>query len=95
MKFKKGHKKLGGRKKGSSNKFTDIKQDIFDVWSDIDGYDKLVEYATASKQNFFKFVQLMASLLPKEIRQDIEFNLKTLINDVHRAETRSHQYMEN
>ena len=87
--FQKGHKKYGGRQEGTKNQYTQLKDDIIQVWSDIDGHKKLVEYASKNPKQFIDFVKIAVDLLPKEVRSDVNLNLQTLIEDVRKADERT------
>lgn len=52
-KFQDGHKKLGGRKAGTLNKFTTLKNDWLEVHARLGGVDGLFEYAKAHRGWFY------------------------------------------
>lgn len=66
-KFKRGHPKKGGRKKGTSNKFTSIKQSFLDAFDKIGGTQGLVKWINESKRNKTLFYQLTTKLFPTSI----------------------------
>ena len=81
--FKPGHKKSGGRKKGSKNKFTKVAKDHFvEAFEDSGGTRALTEWAKANRNEFYK---LYGRLIPMEqsvagpkgapipVKMDIEF----------------------
>lgn len=55
-----------GRKKGSKNKFTTLKQSFLDAFQDIGGTDTLSRWARKEK-NKVEFYKLAAKMLPKDI----------------------------
>ncbi len=68
-KFKKGRKKTGGRKKGSLNKFTTLKEAYLDAFNseEIGGSKGIVEAfkpTAFTKRDFFR---LMAKMLPANV----------------------------
>jgi hypothetical protein len=65
MAFEKGHKKVGGREAGTSNKVTgDIKAMIRDALSDVGG----VEYLkTQARANPTAFLGLIKSIIPRDV----------------------------
>lgn len=63
--FKKGHKKVGGRKKGVQNKFTrDIKEAVLNAFGRVGGEDYLVKVANADRKTF---TALVGRLLPTQL----------------------------
>ena len=90
------HKLTGpgpGRPKGSTNKFTDLKQAYLDVFEKIEkegqkkegGIKSLFEWATKNDRNQGAFYQMIARMLPSnvdaDISGDIGITLKKIIND--------------
>ncbi len=62
----KGHKKAGGRKKGSINKSTAaVKSALTEAFEEMGGIPALVKWASADPGEFYK---LWAKLLPTEIK---------------------------
>jgi len=72
-KFKRGHPKKGGKKKGSTNKFTDLKQAFLDVFEKIEkdskdkNIDSLFEWATKNQRNQGTFYQMISKMLPSNV----------------------------
>lgn len=76
-KFKKGEskRKNSGRKKGTSNKFTDLKQVFLNTFESIELEGKkkdskvktLYEWATTNARNQGLFYQMMSKMLPSNI----------------------------
>ena len=65
MAFEKGHKKIGGKTKGTPNKVTgDIKNMIRDALSEVGGVDYLKVQA---KQNPTAFLGLIKSIVPRDV----------------------------
>jgi len=80
-KFKRGHPKKGGKKKGTPNKFTNLKQAYLDVFVKIekdskkDGkIDSLFVWATKNQRNQGMFYQMISKMLPSNV--GIEGNIK-------------------
>lgn len=81
-KFKKGKKKTGGKKKGTPNKFTDLKQAFLDVFEKIEkdskgkasSVDSLFGWATKNQRNQGIFYQMISKMLPSNV--GIEGNIK-------------------
>lgn len=68
-KFKKGMKKLGGRKKGIPNQSTvQMKEAIRGAFEELGGQDYLIAVGEEDPKTF---LSLMAKLLPQEISADI------------------------
>ena len=70
MKYKRGlhpHSlaNLTGRKKGSKNKFTSLKQAFLNAFVEMGGERKLMEWG---KENPTEFYRLLAKLLPRQIQ---------------------------
>ncbi len=56
-----------GRPKGLKNKFSQIKDDILEIWEQEDGKERLRELIqNANKNDFIKIFGLIVSLLPKD-----------------------------
>ena len=73
-KFKEGHTKVGGRKKGTPNKFTDLKQAFLDVFERIEkeagekpNVDSLYDWATRNSKNQGMFYQIISKMLPSNV----------------------------
>ena len=84
-KFKKGHAKVGGRKKGTSNKFTDLKQAFLDVFEriekeakDKEHIDGLYDWAMKNTRNQGLFYQIISKMLPTNVSADISGDLKII-----------------
>ena len=63
-KFKQGRKKTGGRTKNTPNKFTSIKEHLFEVFNELqdDPEYNLLEFA---KKHPVEFYKLVVRLIPK------------------------------
>ena len=55
-----------GRPKGLKNKYTQIKEDILEVWDEENGKERFRELFKGSKGDFIKVLGMIVSLLPKE-----------------------------
>ncbi len=83
-KLKKGRKKTGGRKKGTSNKTTTtVKEAIMNAFDKLGGEKYLVEIA---KQDHKTFCSLLGRVLPKEISASIETDLFLMTREELEAE---------
>jgi hypothetical protein len=66
----KGHKKAGGRKKGTPNKTTaDVKAALVAAFDQMGGVKSLTEFAIANPGEFYK---LWAKLLPSEVKATVD-----------------------
>lgn len=74
-KFKKGRKKTGGRKKGSGNKFTGLKDAFIEAFQEIGAARGLIKWIRKSGENQKVFYTLIARMLPAEMKRDIDFGL--------------------
>lgn len=66
MVYKNGHKKLGGRQKGTKNKFTTLKNAFLEAFQELQKNNK-TKLPNWGKENAEKFYELVAKMLPKEI----------------------------
>ena len=65
--FQKGNKHSPGRKKGSLNKFTQVKHDLIDIWNE-DCREKIKEMVKQRGKNDVKWLtEVITKLLPKDI----------------------------
>jgi hypothetical protein len=79
MPAKKGHKKAGGRQKGTPNKVTTAAKEAFAAAFDqIGGTNALAEWAHLNKTEFFK---LYARLIPVELAGEIKQRIE-VVDDV-------------
>lgn len=62
--FKEGE---GGRKKGSKNKFTKLKEDFLGTFEDLGGQKGLTKWAKADEKNKTLFYQMTTRMFPKEM----------------------------
>jgi len=66
MPFEKGHKKIGGRKKGSVNVRTvQAKEALSQAFADLGGVPALVEWAQKNPTDFYR---IWSKILPTEIK---------------------------
>ena len=63
----KGHNLSRGRKKGSKNKFTTLKQAFFDVFNELGGVQELKRWAKEDPANQKVFYQMISRMLPREV----------------------------
>jgi len=76
-KFKEGHKKIGGRKKGTPNKFTTLKQAYLDAFNSkemgsIQGLIDAFKVNPFTKREFYKVISKM---LPSNVTVDGDLNV--------------------
>ena len=63
-----GHRKFGGRKAGTPNKFTStFREAIHVVYHDLGGHKAFLKWARSHKSDFYK---IASKLIPIEIRTD-------------------------
>ena len=76
--FKKGQAPGPGRPKGVRNKYTGFITDLFEVWEEANGRERLKEFIQKNDRNFGKCLEVMAKLMPKEIKLsgDSEITIK-------------------
>lgn len=68
--FPKGHAKMGGRKKGTQNKFTkSFKDAVLEAFGRLGGVDHLSEWAQRNQSDFYR---LAGRLIPTEVQGDPE-----------------------
>ncbi len=69
----KGHKKIGGRKKGSTNKTTRSAKEAFQfAFDELGGAEGLVRWASLDPENFKTFYTLYARLIPVDVQAKVE-----------------------
>ena len=87
------HKLTGpgpGRPKGSTNKFTDLKQAYLDVFEKIEkegrkedgGIKTFFEWATKNDKNQGAFYQMIARMLPSNVDADVSGDISVTIKKV-------------
>jgi hypothetical protein len=77
-----------GRPKGSKNKYTAFAYDLFNVWEEVQGSEKLKEFIGKNDRNFGKYLEVMARLMPKELKLSGEIDSEvTLKQDVTKLST--------
>ncbi len=72
MGFEKGHKKLGGKVKGTPNKITKtVKETVLAVFNDLqsDPKNNLLEFGKKYPRDFY---QIAAKLIPTELNAKVE-----------------------
>ena len=87
-KFEKGQPKTGGRQKGSTNKFTDLKQSFLDAFEKIEVESKkdekiksLYELATKNDRNQMTFYQIISKMLPSNVTLGGAMNVTYLVSE--------------
>ncbi len=82
-----------GRPKGSTNKFTDLKQAYLDVFTNIekraekkdDGIKSFYKWATKNDRNQGMFYQMLSKMLPTNVSMDVDGDLAlTVKRDITR-----------
>jgi len=82
-KFKEGHKKKGGRKKGVKNKFTiDVRQTAFDIFKNLGGVKGATEYFESNKQTRGQFYNIFYKMLPTNVDADISGDIGITIKKI-------------
>jgi hypothetical protein len=67
-KFKEGHEKVGGRKKGSKNKLSiDVQQTAFEIFEALGGVKEATEYFKKNIQTKGQFYNIFYKMLPSSI----------------------------
>jgi hypothetical protein len=66
-KFQNGHKKLGGKKPGTPNKFTSLKSSFLETFEAVGGTAGLTEWVRKSDRNKAIFYQMVTRLFPQEV----------------------------
>lgn len=85
-KFENGHTKIGGKQKGTPNKFTNLKQAFLDVFEQIEKESKesevksFYEWSIKNDKNRGLFYQLISKMLPTN--PVIEGELSVIINRI-------------
>jgi len=77
-KFLRGNRYSKGRKKGSKDKFTDLKKSFLEAFEKTGGIDGLVKWIEESKRNRAIFYQMITKLFPLTVEHEgkIEHKLK-------------------
>ena len=79
--FKKGHKKVGGRKKGVKNKFTTLKQAYLDAFNsaEIGSTQGLVDAFKVNPFTKREFFKVISKMLPSNVAMDLDGKLDITI----------------
>lgn len=91
-KFKKGHLKKGGKKKGTPNKFTTLKQAYIDAFNseELGGTQGLIDAFKPSNMTKRDFYKLISKMLPTnidtEVSGEISVTIKKVLTDVRPEE---------
>ena len=72
-KFKKGRAKTGGKKKGTPNKFTTLKQAFLEAFQDkrIGGTEGMVEVFSKNDARKIDFFKLISKMLPTSMNAEV------------------------
>jgi len=68
-----------GRPKGAKNKYTAFITDLFEVWEESNGRERLKDFIQKNDRNFGKCLEVMAKLMPKEIKLSGELDSEVTI----------------
>jgi len=81
--FTKGSSEAG-RRVGSKNKFTSIKQDFLDAYNDerIGGLEGLIAWVLESKRNKAMFYQWVTKLLPSAVESDVRAEVRVIVEKI-------------
>jgi len=75
----------GGRKEGSKNKFTNLKDVFLEVFENIGGAEELERWVGESKRNKAMFYQWLTRMLPTsvsgDVKGDITLTVKKVVTD--------------
>lgn len=72
-----------GRPRGSLNKFTQIKNDMLEVWIEEDGKEKFRQLFKGTERDFLKALGAILALLPKEPTAKLEQSSSPVVRIVH------------
>lgn len=78
-KFAEGNNLSKGRPKGSKNRFTQIKEDIIEVWHEEEGKERFRGLFKGSNKDYLKALDVIVSLLPKQDLKDLGMSETKLI----------------
>ncbi len=85
-KFENGHTKIGGKQKGTPNKFTNLKQAFLDVFEQIEKESKegkvksFFEWSIKNDKNRGLFYQLISKMLPANLTVDGDMKLTYILS---------------
>ena len=83
-KFKRGHPKKGGRKKGASNKVTkNIKDNFEAVFEKLGGVKGLCDWAKKNSHTKGAFYQMYSKMLPSNLDVGVSGDLNVKIERVY------------
>ncbi|MCK4648689.1 hypothetical protein KAT51_04110 [bacterium] len=81
-KFKRGHPKKGGRKKGTSNKVSkNIKDNFEAVFEKLGGVKGFCDWAKENRQTKGAFYQMYSKMLPSNVTVDGDLNVVYQVSD--------------
>ena len=85
MKYQKGQSgNPNGRKKGSKNKFTTLKEEFLKTFHDedgIDGAEGMKKLIKDSVKNKFIFLQMISKMLPSNVTVDGDLNVTYKVSE--------------
>ena len=79
--FTKGSSEAG-RKEGSRNKFTNLKDVFLKVFEDIGGAEGLEQWVSESKYNKRLFYQWITKMLPAAVEGDVKGDITLIVKKV-------------
>jgi hypothetical protein len=81
MPFEKGQSgNPDGRKKGSQNKFTSLKDAFLDAFEQLGGSKALIDWAKKSERNKGAFFQMITKMLPTNMTGDVKAKIIVELN---------------
>jgi len=66
--FQKGRRKTGGRKRGTPNQFTTLKDAFIEAFQDLGAAQGLIKWVRKNNENQRVFYSLLARMLPAEMK---------------------------
>ncbi|GHT57176.1 hypothetical protein AGMMS50233_10270 [Endomicrobiia bacterium] len=82
--FVKGHKKFGGWTSESKEKRKKVHEIFDEVFEEVGGKDRLVQWVNASDDNYRDFIKIMAKRIPQAVEvSDSEDNTTPININVH------------
>ena len=96
--FQRGRKKTGGRKKGTPNQFTSLKDAFIDAFKDLGAAQGLIRWVRKDNENQKVFYTLVARMLPAEMKGSLSVDgpapVIQVVSAVPRASTCPHKEPE-
>jgi hypothetical protein len=77
-----------GRKPGTPNKFTTLKNAFIEAFQNIGGAEALVEFAETDNRSMATFLKIVGGMLPKDMNLTVE-GAEALANNLQKARSNS------